>query len=123
MTGLARDLGRGRHPAPRGSASLLERSGFGVVGQAGDGVQLLALVHDKAPELVVVDIRMPPTNTTEGAPQCHRVHRGAFGARPGARIGIRRVLVFSSAAATAGFLVLTQLRITAPGRGLAWVRA
>jgi serine/threonine-protein kinase PknK len=49
-----------------GLASLLERSGFDVVGQAGDGVQLLALVRDKAPELVVVDIRMPPTHTTEG---------------------------------------------------------
>lgn len=34
---------------------------------------------------------------------------GAFGARLGARIGIRRMLVLSSAAATAGFLVLTQL--------------
>ena len=34
---------------------------------------------------------------------------GAFGARLGARIGIRRMLVLSSAAATAGFLVLTML--------------
>jgi EmrB/QacA subfamily drug resistance transporter len=34
---------------------------------------------------------------------------GAFGARLGARIGIRRMLMLSSAAATAGFLVLTQL--------------
>jgi EmrB/QacA subfamily drug resistance transporter len=34
---------------------------------------------------------------------------GAFGARLGARIGIRRVMVLSSTAATAGFLVLTQL--------------
>jgi EmrB/QacA subfamily drug resistance transporter len=34
---------------------------------------------------------------------------GAFGARLVARIGIGRVLVLSSAAATAGFLVLTQL--------------
>jgi EmrB/QacA subfamily drug resistance transporter len=34
---------------------------------------------------------------------------GAFGARLGARIGIRRVLMLSSATATAGFLVLTQL--------------
>jgi DNA-binding NarL/FixJ family response regulator len=49
-----------------GLASLLERSGFAVVGQAGDGVELLALVRDTAPELVVVDIRMPPTQTTEG---------------------------------------------------------
>jgi DNA-binding NarL/FixJ family response regulator len=49
-----------------GLASLLERSGFEVVGQAGDGAQLLALVRDQAPELVVVDIRMPPTHSTEG---------------------------------------------------------
>ena len=49
-----------------GLASLLERSGFDVVGQAGDGGQLLALVREMAPELVVTDIRMPPTNTTEG---------------------------------------------------------
>jgi DNA-binding NarL/FixJ family response regulator len=49
-----------------GLASLLERSSFEVVGQAGDASQLLALVRDKAPELVVVDIRMPPTHSTEG---------------------------------------------------------
>ena len=49
-----------------GLAGLLERSGFEVVGQAGDGGQLLALVRAQVPELVVVDIRMPPTHTTEG---------------------------------------------------------
>jgi DNA-binding NarL/FixJ family response regulator len=49
-----------------GLASILERSGFDVVGQAGDGAQLLEVVRDKTPELVVTDIRMPPTNTTEG---------------------------------------------------------
>jgi serine/threonine-protein kinase PknK len=49
-----------------GLASLLQRSGFDVVGQAGDGAHLLALVRATAPELVVVDIRMPPTHTTEG---------------------------------------------------------
>ena len=49
-----------------GLASLLDRSGFDVVGQADDGTELLALVRDKVPDLVVVDIRMPPTHTTEG---------------------------------------------------------
>jgi DNA-binding NarL/FixJ family response regulator len=49
-----------------GLASLLERSGFEVVGQAGDAAQLLGLVREHAPELVVVDIRMPPTHATEG---------------------------------------------------------
>jgi DNA-binding NarL/FixJ family response regulator len=49
-----------------GVASLLNRSGFDVVGQAADSESLLALVRDKRPSLVVTDIRMPPTNTTEG---------------------------------------------------------
>jgi serine/threonine-protein kinase PknK len=49
-----------------GLASLLERSGFDVVGQAGDGSALLELVRDQKPELVIVDIRMPPDHDTEG---------------------------------------------------------
>jgi len=49
-----------------GLASLLEGSGFEVVGQTGDGSWILPLVRDLTPDLVVVDIRMPPTHTTEG---------------------------------------------------------
>jgi serine/threonine-protein kinase PknK len=49
-----------------GLASLLQRAGFDVVGQASDGTELLALAREKKPEIVVVDIRMPPTQTTEG---------------------------------------------------------
>jgi DNA-binding NarL/FixJ family response regulator len=49
-----------------GLASLLEKSGFDVVGQARSGPELLALTRDKRPGLVVADIRMPPTHTTEG---------------------------------------------------------
>jgi DNA-binding NarL/FixJ family response regulator len=49
-----------------GLASLLERSGFEVVGQAGDAQELMTLVRELVPELVLVDIRMPPTHTTEG---------------------------------------------------------
>jgi DNA-binding NarL/FixJ family response regulator len=49
-----------------GVASLLERSGFDVVGQAGDGAELLALSRELVPELVLVDIRMPPDHATEG---------------------------------------------------------
>jgi serine/threonine-protein kinase PknK len=49
-----------------GLASLLERSGFDVAGQAGDAAQLLRMVAERSPELVVVDIRMPPTHTAEG---------------------------------------------------------
>jgi DNA-binding NarL/FixJ family response regulator len=49
-----------------GLASLLERSGFEILGQAGDGRELVALVREHIPDLVLVDIRMPPTHTTEG---------------------------------------------------------
>jgi DNA-binding NarL/FixJ family response regulator len=49
-----------------GVASLLERSGFEVVGQAGDATELLAIVREHRPDLVLVDIRMPPTHSTEG---------------------------------------------------------
>jgi DNA-binding NarL/FixJ family response regulator len=49
-----------------GIASLLERSGFEVVGRAGDATQLIALVRKHRPDLVVVDIRMPPDHSTEG---------------------------------------------------------
>jgi DNA-binding NarL/FixJ family response regulator len=49
-----------------GVASLLERSGFEVVGQADDGAQLIRLVREQKPELAIVDIRMPPDHSTEG---------------------------------------------------------
>jgi DNA-binding NarL/FixJ family response regulator len=49
-----------------GIASLLSGAGYEVVGQAGDGRQLEDLVREHAPDLVIVDIRMPPTHTTEG---------------------------------------------------------
>jgi serine/threonine-protein kinase PknK len=49
-----------------GVASLLHRNGYEVVGQAGDGDHLLTLVRMQKPDLAIVDIRMPPTHTTEG---------------------------------------------------------
>jgi DNA-binding NarL/FixJ family response regulator len=49
-----------------GLASLLERSGFTVVGQSGDAAQLIELVRTLEPELAIVDIRMPPGHSTEG---------------------------------------------------------
>jgi DNA-binding NarL/FixJ family response regulator len=49
-----------------GLASLLERRGFQVVGQAGDASALLALVREHEPDIVIVDVRMPPGHSTEG---------------------------------------------------------
>jgi DNA-binding NarL/FixJ family response regulator len=57
-----------------GLASLLDRSGFEVVGQAGDAVRLLGLVRSARPELAIIDIRMPPGHGTEGL-QAARVIR------------------------------------------------
>jgi DNA-binding NarL/FixJ family response regulator len=60
-----------------GLASLLERRGFDVVGQCGDATELIALVREHRPELAVVDIRMPPSHTTEGL-DAARVIRDEF---------------------------------------------
>jgi serine/threonine-protein kinase PknK len=60
-----------------GLASLLERSGLEVVGQAGDASELLDLVRRREPELVIVDIRMPPAHATEGL-EAARVIRDEF---------------------------------------------
>jgi DNA-binding NarL/FixJ family response regulator len=57
-----------------GLSSLLERSGFEVVGQAGNGPELLALARSATPELAIIDIRMPPGQGTEGL-QAARVIR------------------------------------------------
>jgi DNA-binding NarL/FixJ family response regulator len=49
-----------------GVASLLTRAGLGVIAQAGDGPTLLSQARALRPDVVVVDIRMLPTRTTEG---------------------------------------------------------
>jgi serine/threonine-protein kinase PknK len=49
-----------------GVASLLQRSGFDVVDQADNAAALLALVRRHRPDLAIIDIRMPPSHTTEG---------------------------------------------------------
>jgi DNA-binding NarL/FixJ family response regulator len=47
-------------------AAGLAAAGFEVVGQASDVATLLPLVERTLPDVVVVDVRMPPTHTTEG---------------------------------------------------------
>jgi DNA-binding NarL/FixJ family response regulator len=51
----------------------VERSGFQVVGQAGDATELIALMREHEPELAIVDIRMPPTYSTEGLAAAHTI--------------------------------------------------
>ena len=47
-------------------AELLQRAGLDVVAQAGNAPSLLRAVEDHQPDIAIVDIRMPPTQTTEG---------------------------------------------------------
>lgn len=49
-----------------GVASLLAGSGYNVVGRVGDATSLLDVVRAEKPDLAIVDIRMPPTYTTDG---------------------------------------------------------
>jgi class 3 adenylate cyclase/DNA-binding NarL/FixJ family response regulator len=58
-----------------GVAALLEEEGFDVVGQAGTGQDLLALIDEALPDVAIVDIRMPPTKTDEGIRATHEIKR------------------------------------------------
>ena len=49
-----------------GVASLLSGAGFDVLAQAENGDELIALTREHQPDLLLVDVRMPPTHTTEG---------------------------------------------------------
>jgi len=49
-----------------GLASLLDKSGLEVAGQAGDAAGLMELVRRERPDLALIDIRMPPKHATEG---------------------------------------------------------
>lgn len=60
-----------------GLATLLENAGFQVIGRAGDASELLSLVRAFAPDLVIVDIRMPPGYSSEGL-DAARVIRDEF---------------------------------------------
>lgn len=60
-----------------GIASLLRSAGYEVVGEAGDAETCQDVVREHVPDLVVLDIRMPPTNTWEGL-DAARAIRGEF---------------------------------------------
>lgn len=90
-----------------GVAGLLERSGFEIAGQAGDAAELLRVARDQQPDLVIVDIRMPPRQETEGL-DAARVIRQEL-----PEIGI---LVLSAHAEVA-----EAMELLATGRGIGYV--
>jgi DNA-binding NarL/FixJ family response regulator/class 3 adenylate cyclase len=56
-----------------GVVRVLEDAGLEVVGTAGSGEELLDRVRSEAPDVAVVDIRMPPTHTNEGLVTAARI--------------------------------------------------
>jgi DNA-binding NarL/FixJ family response regulator len=58
-----------------GLARLLVEAGFDVTGQVGDATTLLEIVRAVPPDVAVVDIRMPPTHTTEGLVAAIRIRQ------------------------------------------------
>ena len=93
MPGQSPDLGRHHTDGPipprgrvivadddvllrEGVASLLTREGFEIIGQAGDGEELLGLVTELVPDIAIVDVRLPPPPKPGEPPP------GPFGSRP-----------------------------------------
>ncbi len=56
-----------------GLARLLDDAGVDVVGEAGDADALLRQVEREQPDVAIVDIRMPPTQTDEGLVAARRI--------------------------------------------------
>ena len=58
-----------------GLARLLEDAGLEVVGRCGDADALLRMVDARRPDVAIVDIRMPPTNTDDGLVAAQEIRR------------------------------------------------
>jgi DNA-binding NarL/FixJ family response regulator/class 3 adenylate cyclase len=56
-----------------GVVRVLKESGFTITAQAGDADELLAAVSADPPDVVVTDIRMPPTYADEGLKAAHKI--------------------------------------------------
>ena len=90
-----------------GVAGLLERAGFEIAGLAGDAAELLRVVRDEQPNLAIVDIRMPPSQETEGLDAARVIRREL------PQVGI---LVLSAHAEVA-----EAMELLATGRGVGYV--
>jgi DNA-binding NarL/FixJ family response regulator len=95
-----------------GLTSLLEQSGFEVVGQADDAPALLDLVREREPDLVIVDIRMPPDHEVEGlrAAQIIRAERPEIGILVlSAHVEVDEAMELLASGSRIGYLLKTRL--------------
>ena len=58
-----------------GIASFVRGEGIDVVAEASSPDELLAAVDEHEPDVAIVDIRMPPTQTDEGIQAAHEIRR------------------------------------------------
>ena len=56
-----------------GLASLLTGAGFTITATVGAADELLTAIERDPPDIAIIDIRMPPTNTTEGLAAATRI--------------------------------------------------
>jgi DNA-binding NarL/FixJ family response regulator len=74
-----------------GLARLLEDEGHEIVGSAGDGPDLMRKAKAHRPDLVIADVRMPPSQAAEGLRAALEI-RAAHSEMPPTAEGHRRVL-------------------------------
>ena len=101
-----------------GVAELLTAAGFDVVGQAGDADTLMSVIEESEPDVVVLDIRMPPTHTLEGlraAQAIRSVHGTAIGIVLLSQYIETRYAVELLAQGAAGIGYLLKDRVLEPG--------
>jgi DNA-binding NarL/FixJ family response regulator len=95
-----------------GLASLLERSGLAVAGQAGDAVELLKLTRAEKPHLAVVDIRMPPDGALAGMNAAHTIRRELPGTGVlllSAYVDVEHALELLAAGGGVGYLLKSRI--------------
>lgn len=74
--GLRVVLAEDNYLVREGTRRLLEDTGdIDVVATAGDAAQLLRVVDEHRPDVVITDIRMPPTHSMEGIEAAHAIRR------------------------------------------------
>jgi DNA-binding NarL/FixJ family response regulator len=99
-----------------GIAALVRGEGIEVVAQAAGAEELLAAVDEHRPDVAIVDIRMPPTQTDEGIRAAHEIRRrhpgmGIVLLSQHVEVGIATVLL-AEAPAHLGYLL--KDRVTDP---------
>src|SRR5260370_38930157 len=95
-----------------GLAGLLERAGFEVVGQCGNASELTDLVRELRPGLVIVDIRMPPTHTSEGLEAAAAIREefpGTAVVALSAHVQVERATALLSSGARSGYLLKSRV--------------